>query len=160
MLTTILLSALLVMMDQLSKILVVGFLKERGSVEIVPGVLEFRYVENRGAAFSLLAGRQGFLIVVTAIALLACAYVLLFKKPKRRMDYYGLLLIFSGGLGNLIDRILNQYVVDFINFTFVNFAVFNLADIFVTAGFALLLVSALRQEIQGRKNKQSIPPQQ
>lgn len=160
MLTTILLSALLVMMDQLSKILVVGFLKERGSVEIVPGVLEFRYVENRGAAFSMLAGRQGFLIVVTAIALLACAYVLLFNKPKRRMDYYGLLLIFSGGLGNLIDRILNQYVVDFINFTFVNFAVFNLADIFVTAGFALLLVSALRQEIQERKNKQSIPPQQ
>lgn len=156
MLFTIWISALLIGLDQLTKYIMVTGLKPVGSVEIIPGILEFMYVENTGAAFSIFAGKQAILIGVTSLALLAVGYVLLFRKPKKKLEYWAVLLIFSGGIGNLIDRIANGYVVDFVNFLFVRFAVFNVADIYVTFGFIFLVISLIREELQNRNNKKVI----
>ena len=156
MLFTIWISALLIGLDQLTKYIMVTGLKPVGSVEIIPGILEFMYVEITGAAFSIFAGKQAILIGVTSLALLAVGYVLLFRKPKKKLEYWAVLLIFSGGIGNLIDRIANGYVVDFVNFLFVRFAVFNVADIYVTFGFIFLVISLIREELQNRNNKKVI----
>ncbi len=153
MLFTIWVSALLIGLDQLTKYIMATSLQPIGSIVIIPGILEFMYVENTGAAFSIFAGKQSILIGVTSIALLAVGYFLLFRKPKKKLEYWAMLLIFSGGVGNLIDRIANGYVVDFFNFLFVRFAVFNVADIYVTFGFVLLVFSLLKEELDNRKKK-------
>lgn len=156
MLTSIIAIVVMVGLDQLFKHLASTYLVNGSSVIVIPGILEFRYVENRGAAFSLLSGQQGILIAVTSIALLAIAYIIFIRKPKNKLELTAYILIFSGGLGNLIDRVLNRYVVDFINFLFVQFAVFNIADIFVTCGFVLLIYTMIREEIVHQKTKKDI----
>lgn len=151
MLLTIILAGALIGADQLIKWLVATNLKPDGAVTVIPGVVEFRYYENTGAAFSILEGKQGFLIVFTAIALLAVAWYLFFRRPKGKLEYIAVLMIFAGGVGNLIDRIANRYVVDYINLLFMRFAIFNFADCLVTVGFALLVVAVLRAELKERK---------
>ncbi len=143
----------LVALDQLAKRAAVAMLMPEGIIPAIPGIFEWRYVENDGAAFSLLAGRQGFLILFTSIALVVLAFVLIFRRPKEEWETTGLVLIFAGGIGNLIDRIAQGYVVDYINLLFMNFAVFNLADIYVTVGFVFLVLGMIRGEIRLRKRK-------
>ncbi len=147
----VIVAVVLIALDQLAKKVAVSVLMPQGVLPAIPGVLEWRYIENDGAAFSLFAGRQSFLILFTSVALLIVAYILIFRRPKDKLEAFSFLLIFSGGVGNLIDRIAQGYVVDYINLLFVNFAVFNLADIYVTVGFALLLFAMIRGEIRERK---------
>ncbi len=155
MILSFILCVILIMMDRIAKMVAVQVLMPVGVLPAIPGIFEWRYVENTGAAFSFLAGRQTLLIVVTSIALLIVAYLILFRRPKAKMEYIALILIFSGGVGNLIDRIAQGYVVDYICLQFMNFAVFNLADIFVTVGFAILVVSVVRAELRAKKQKNS-----
>lgn len=151
MLFTLLVCVGLIGLDQLVKWLMTAALAPDGFVTVIPGVLGFRYLENTGAAFSMLRGRLGFLIVVTGLALVVVAWLLMFKKPKDKLEYLALIFVFSGGVGNLIDRIANGYVVDYIELLFVRFAVFNLADIMVCLGFALLVVAVFRSEARQRR---------
>ncbi len=151
----IVVAVVLIVLDQIAKQMAVSMLMPHGSLPAVAGVFEWLYIENDGAAFSLFAGRQGFLIVFTSIALLVLAFILLFRRPKDKMEAFSLLLIFSGGVGNLIDRIAQGYVVDYIHLLFMNFAVFNLADIYVTVGFALLIIAVVRGEIRAKREKQN-----
>lgn len=147
--------ALLVGLDQLVKYLVVVYLKPVGSVTIIPKVLNFTYLENNGAAFSIFAGKQIFLIILTSVALLAWTYFLFFKRPKQKLELIGMILVLAGGIGNLIDRIANGFVVDYVEFTFVRFAVFNLADIFVTVGFILLFIGVFISEAKKKKGSET-----
>lgn len=151
MLLTILLCAGLVGLDQWLKWLAVVYVKPAGVLPGIEGLFQLRYVENDGAAFSILAGQQGLLIVVTGLALLVVAWLLLFKRPQDKLEYLSLVCIFSGGVGNLIDRVANGYVVDYIDLQFMRFAVFNLADVLVCVGFGMLIVAVLRAEWQQRK---------
>ena len=93
---------------------------------------------NPGMAFSLLSGKQLFLIIATSVALILVAYGLFFRSRGRYLQQAALLLILAGGIGNLIDRVLNGVVVDYINLLFMQFAVFNFADICVCVGVASL----------------------
>ena len=95
---------------------------------LIPGIVELRYSLNQGMAFSLLWGRQGFLIAVTSIALLAVAVYLFWKRPPLA-ERIAWTMVLGGGVGNLIDRIMSGQVVDYINLLFVDFAIFNFADI-------------------------------
>lgn len=147
--------ALLVGLDQLVKYLIVVYLKPVGSVTVIPKILSFTYLENDGAAFSIFAGKQIFLIVLTSVALLAWAYFLLFKRPKQKLELIGMVLVLAGGIGNLIDRIANGFVVDYVEFLFVRFAVFNLADIFVTVGFVLLFIGVFMSESKKKKEEKA-----
>ena len=117
-----------VVLDQVSKALTVANIPLGGWADAIKGVFHFTYVQNRGAAFSMLQG-QKFLW-------------LLMKKPLpfTKLEYWCMAAIIAGGLGNFIDRIRLGYVVDMICTDFITFPVFNVADSFVTCGVVLLII--------------------
>jgi len=118
----------------------------------IPGVLSWAYTQNHGAAFSILSGRGALLSLLT-IALISALLVYLIRHPQiPATERTGLWMIIGGGLGNLFDRIFYGYVVDFIRLDFVRFAIFNVADIFVCAGAALVVLSVLIAELRGKKH--------
>lgn len=133
--------AALVGLDQLAKWLAAVYLKSGDVVTLIPGVLQLSYTENEGAAFGMLQGGRWFFVVLTGIMMLALlAFLLSGKMRKFRLFHISCVLIIAGGIGNLIDRIVQGYVVDFIETTLFSFPLFNLADCFVVIGSALLLV--------------------
>lgn len=153
-------AVILIGLDQLTKYLATAYLAPVGVRPLLPGVMELRYVRNDGAAFSLLANAAWgriFLIVVTALALMALAVWFIRKKPASWWERWTFILIFSGGTGNLIDRVLHGSVVDFFATTFIDFAIFNVADCFVCIGAALLALLVLRQELASAKSKSDSP---
>ncbi len=134
-------TAVLVGLDQLTKWLAVMYLRNKEAVTVIPRVLELSYEENTGAAFSILSGERWFLIVVTLIIMVALAAFLLFGRFRRyKLFNVSATLILAGGVGNLIDRLVQGYVVDFLQVTFMNFPVFNVADCLVVVGSVLLLI--------------------
>ena len=135
--------AALVGIDQLIKLWAVQALQPVGAMPFIPHVVELRFVLNQGMAFSLLSGKQLFLIIATSAALLAVAYGLFFRSRGKRLQQAALVLVLGGGIGNLIDRVLNGEVVDYINLLFMQFAVFNFADICVCVGVGLLMLVVL-----------------
>lgn len=136
----------MVVLDQLSKWLAVVYLAPVGSVPFIPGVLRLTYAHNTGAAFSMLAGRQELLIGVTAAAMLVMLWLLLRRKMPNAFAHWGLAMIVGGGIGNLIDRVLNGYVVDYFDVIFMKFAIFNVADCFVVVGCVMLFIGVLFSE--------------
>lgn len=147
---------LIVAFDRLTKYLALHYLSGGKIITFIPGVVQFRYAENTGMAFSMLSGARWVFIVLTVVV---CAGVLWFmfkNKCTSLWTYWSLGVIVSGGLGNLIDRALNGYVIDFIEPTFVNFAVFNIADSAVTLGAAVLIcyliVDAFKKD-EGKKDE-------
>lgn len=140
------LAVLLVVLDQAVKIWVSNCISASDSIRVIPGVIDFVYVKNRGAAFSFLANKTYGIIILSIVSLLFCigvvGYVIV-KKPKNRLFMTSLMLMFAGALGNAIDRIFRGYVVDFIETTFISFPVFNIADIAITVGAVLLIIYIL-----------------
>ncbi len=139
--------AVLVGIDQLTKWLTVNFLKGTDPVTIIGGFFELTYVENRGAAFGMMQGERWFFIAFTALVMFALLGLLLFGNyRKHNLFNASLILIVAGGVGNLIDRVANGFVVDFLHFflktdTFYgDFPVFNFADCCVVIGSVLLLL--------------------
>lgn len=133
---------ILVGLDQWTKGLAVRFLKDQEPVVVLKGVFEFFYSENRGAAFGMLQGRQVFFFLI-AVAVLAAVFYLMLKMPadqKYRPLVVCLMLVVSGAVGNMIDRVTQQYVVDFLYFSLIDFPIFNVADCYVTIGAALLVI--------------------
>ena len=139
--------AALVGIDQLIKLWAVQALQPVGAMPFIPHVVELRFVLNQGMAFSLLSGKQLFLIIATSAALLAVAYGLFFRSRGKRLQQVALVLVLGGGIGNLIDRVLNGVVVDYINLLFMQFAVFNFADICVCVGVALWVLVIFLDEL-------------
>ncbi len=134
------LAALLVVLDQVSKSHIVKYLKGNENIVWIKNVFELEYLENTGAAFSSFLGKRGFLITLTSIVLLFCIIEFIrIPKGKRFTPLrIGFLLLISGAIGNMIDRIKQGYVVDFFYFVPVNFPRFNVADIYVTVSVVLL----------------------
>ena len=133
-------------LDQYTKKLAVDHLMGKAPIVLIPGVFELRYVENRGAAFGMLQGGRILFFILTAVVLVGILYILkIIPMTKRFLPLaLTLSLLFYGAVGNLIDRILIPAgVTDFIEATFIEFPVFNIADICVTLGCALLVVHAL-----------------
>ena len=118
-------------------------------------LLELRYFLNDGMAFSMLAGKQKLLIAVTSLMLLGVLWMLFARKltPLERVAWT---LVLGGGIGNLIDRIATGVVVDYINVLFMNFAIFNFADICVCVGVGLLMVWVLFDSYFKEKAEKSV----
>lgn len=153
MLASILAVAAILAADQFTKFLATTYLAPVGAMPFLPGLMELRYVLNDGMAFSMLAGARWLLIVITGAALAALGWYTVVKREKQsRLEHAALLMVIGGGVGNLIDRVLHGYVVDFFATTFVDFAVFNVADCFVVVGVILLAVAILRQEFATKKD--------
>ena len=135
-----------VVLDQLTKYFAQLYLQPVGTMPFIPGIMELRFVLNDGAAFSSFAGARLFLILFTGIAIAALAVYLFWKKPPKRLERTALVLLIGGGLGNLIDRVRTGVVVDFFATTFVDFAVFNVADCCVCVGAAMLILYVFLEE--------------
>ena len=133
---------LIVAFDQITKYFASLRLSDGDVVGFIPGVVRFRYAENTGMAFSMLSGARWVFIVLTVCVCVGVLYYLFSNRCKSLWLYWSLGVVVSGGIGNLIDRICYGYVVDFIEPTFVDFAVFNIADCAVTCG-ALVLIGYL-----------------
>lgn len=132
----------LAVLDQLLKLWATASLMPVGQAPLIPGFIELQYVLNDGMAFSMLSGRRWLLITVTSVVLLVVAAVLV-VRPMPRLERITWMLILGGGLGNLIDRVRTGVVVDYLNFQFIQFPVFNFADICVCCGVGLLVLSLL-----------------
>ena len=132
----------LIIFDQWTKYTVLMHIKPISSIPLIPEVLSFTYHENRGAVWGIMQGQIPILIVSTVIILSAVIYIF-FKIPDTK-KYIWLrivaVLITSGAIGNFIDRVFRQYVVDFIYFELINFPIFNVADIYVTCAAIVLMV--------------------
>lgn len=153
---TVLSAFCLVVADQLIKLLVIAYLKPIGSLGVINGFLRLNYVENTGAAFGSFSKYTGILSAVTFLAVIIGFYCLLSGKIKFGFEYVCILTVLSGGIGNLIDRVFRGYVIDYIEPLFIDFAVFNFADILVTCG-AVLLIGWLIKDIikEFKKAKES-----
>ncbi len=145
-------------LDQLIKVWATTYLLPVGSMPLIPGFIELRYVLNDGMAFSLLSGRRWLLIGVTGVVLLAVAIALIVHKMPR-LERIVWMLVLGGGLGNLIDRVRTGVVVDYLNFQFIDFPVFNFADICVCTGVGLLVLSLLLDLRKERRAAASAPAQ-
>ena len=159
MLSTVVL--LVVLCDILTKYLVINLLVplER-SVTVIPFVLDFTYVENRGAAFGMLSDHRWIFMLVSVVFIALLTYVLVKSRKEHPLFTVSLSLVLGGGIGNMVDRIFLGYVVDFIEVTFVDFAVFNIADSAITVGMICLVVylvffdkSLFRKDKSGLKNE-------
>lgn len=139
---SLILAVVAALVDQLIKRLVVAQLKPVGSVTAIPGFLNFTYLENRGAAFGMLQDQRWFFIIITGvITILLIAGLFLYKRHSA-CSIAASILIIGGGIGNLIDRIVLGYVVDYIQVSFFP-PIFNFADCCVTVGTILLMVHIL-----------------
>lgn len=146
MITTSIILILLVAADQLTKFLTLIFLKPISTKVLIKGVLSLTYVENYGAAFGMLQNSRWVFITLTiAIISAILAYRIRSGENGKLFNSASFLLI-SGGMSNLIDRIFRGYVVDMIQFTFIDYPVFNFADCCVVAGAVLMCIYVLRRD--------------
>ena len=143
---------MLVILDQLTKFLVVELIPLNNSVILIRNFLKFYYIQNTGAAFGMFSGYTILLVLFTFFVL----YFLYKEIKDNRVDNLNLctlVLLFAGAIGNLIDRVFRKYVIDFISFTLFKheMAIFNVADIYITFGVIIYLFGILRD----RKNERN-----
>lgn len=150
---------LLTAVDQLTKYAAINTVKVNGPFEFLFGLFQFRYVENTGAAFSSFANNKTILIMVSGLLLIGVLIVLLKRQIDSKFANAALVLVAAGGLGNMIDRILNGFVVDFIEPLFIDFAVFNFADMCITVGAFMLIgfeiYDIVRENKKNKANKEN-----
>ena len=152
-LLTLIAAAALVTMDQWLKRWMTGFLAE-GARPLVPGFVGLRYTRNTGISFSLFGESQALMLVisiVTALVMLTGVVWLLLGKVGGAAPLCGTALILAGGVGNLFDRLLHGFVVDYIELLFTRFAIFNFADICITCGVALVTAWVIWSEVRQRR---------
>lgn len=152
----IIVAAAVVILDQVSKAIVVNTLEVGESAGFIPYVIGFYHTHNTGAAFSMLKDNRWVFMVLSFIAMALIGYMLYRFRSRHILLTFSLAMILGGGIGNMIDRIRLGYVVDFLNFQFVDFAVFNIADSFITVGAVLLGVYVIF--IEPKVAKKSAPP--
>ena len=141
------LALVIFIIDQLSKAIVSTYLKLNESIMIIKDFFYIRYINNTGASWGILSNSRMLLIILSFIAIIILIrYMYSFKKTKLNLVGFGFLL--GGILGNLSDRILHGYVIDFLDFIIFNydFPVFNIADIFIVLGVIILIISIIRGE--------------
>ena len=150
----ILSAILIIALDQITKILTVKNLRFGEVKGIIPNILSFTYVKNKGAAFGILQGARIFFIVLTIIVLIGAIYYIVKMRPTSRLEKWALALIAGGAVGNFIDRAYFGFVRDFIMVEFIDFPVFNIADCFVCIGAGLYILYALLDMLKGKNSNE------
>ena len=137
-------TAMLIGIDQITKIWALSDLSSGRVISVIEGVFQFEFAKNTGVAFSMLEGKRWIFIPITLV-ISAVLVSMMLRSPLRRYRLFNItcVLILSGAIGNLIDRMVYGYVVDFLHATFIDFPIFNFADCCVVVGAILLFVFAL-----------------
>ena len=141
--------------DQFIKYIVIEYLKPVEYFDVIENVLRLRYVENTGAVFGSFATHTLFLTIFSVILLCIVIYYLISNRNQSKLVNFCLLLMISGGVGNIIDRIRLHYVVDYIEPLFIDFAVFNFADCLITVGAFSLIIYLIVDLIKDVKKEKS-----
>ncbi len=139
-----------VAVDQVTKLLVIRYLVPKGSVVLWDGVFRLTYVENRGAAFGSFSDHRWVFMVISSVAIVALIVYLVVKKPQSKLFGIAVALVIGGGIGNMIDRVRLEFVVDFLDFYAFDFWqwVFNVADACVCVGGGLLILWCILEIIK------------
>lgn len=145
--------AALLLLDQLTKWIVLNTLTKVDTVALIDGIFHLTYCENRGAAFGIMQNRVWFFVVVTVAVFVAVIWYMIKYKPKNKWLNFSLTLLMGGALGNFVDRIFRGYVVDFLDFRLINFPIFNVADCFVVIGAILLAFYMIFSEYEKEKKQ-------
>lgn len=163
MLYCLLICAAVVVLDQVSKVIVVSNIAEGNAIEVIKGVFNLTYIENKGAAFGMLSGQRWIFMIISAVAIVLIFLYLWKEAPKSIFVKTALAFVLGGGIGNMIDRTFRGSVVDFLDAAFVRypsvsleggfnvslepFPIFNIADCFITVGCVGLVVYLLFVEL-------------
>ena len=135
----------LILLDQGTKFWALASLKPIHNMTLVEGFMDLTFVENRGVAFGMFSGQRWFILLLTGV--IAVGLIWFYMTMPKKKEYFplrvSLVLVLSGAIGNIIDRLFRGYVVDFFEFTFFEWPVFNVADIYVVVGVILLALMIL-----------------
>lgn len=142
-----------IFLDQLTKWLTVINLDLYETFPIIENVLHFTYVRNTGAAFGMLKDQRWVFLLVSSIAIVALSVYLWKNRKGSKLLNVGMCFIIGGGIGNMIDRCILGYVIDFIDVRLINFAVFNVADSFVCVGVGIFALAVILDEIKTMKEE-------
>lgn len=143
-------AGLVVLIDQVIKYFVAMYLSQAGVVTAIPHLLDLNYVENRGVAFGMFENMRWIFVALTSVIIVILLYIIIFKKIKSKMFLISSALIIGGGIGNLIDRVLYGYVIDYLQLSFFS-PVCNFADYAVTVGTVLLVIYLLFMSDSSKK---------
>ena len=155
MLIWLLIAGGIIALDQLAKILVTALLDGTSCVHVIPYLFDFVYVKNTGAAFSILSDNTPLLSIISVLFCIGVIWYWAKKHPQHPLMKTSLTLLFAGAFGNAIDRIFRGFVVDFISTAFMEFPVFNIADISIVFGAILLVIYTMfydKEEENGEDN--------
>ena len=132
----------LIAIDQLTKWIAAKQLKDGLSIAFIPKILNFQYIENRGAAFGILENSRIFFLAITVLVGLVSIYIIskILYFRKFNLLTITMIIFLAGGIGNFIDRLFRHYVIDFFEFDFIRFPIFNIADIYVTLSLTIFVI--------------------
>ncbi len=142
-------------LDQLTKLLTVKLLELGESFPLWQDVLHFTYVQNRGMAFGMFSDARWVFMIFSTVAIIGLLVYLFYFRPTGKWLLISIAFITGGGIGNMIDRIFLGYVIDFIDFTLIDFAVFNVADSFVCVGAGMLIAYLILDIIKDAKKEKA-----
>ena len=131
---------LITVLDQLTKLMAVRGLVEIVTIPLIEDIFHLTYCENKGAGFGVFSNHTWLLSIVTILIVAAAIVYVFVKRPKEKLLNVAVTFMIGGAVGNLIDRIRLGYVVDFLDFRWINFPIFNIADCFITVGAIILAV--------------------
>lgn len=155
---SVVLMAVTVILDQVSKYLVVANMELHESVEIIPGILRFTYIHNDGAAFGSMDEHRWVFMLLSTVAIVAILTYLFWKKPQDKFLLSALIMVTGGGIGNMIDRVYLGYVIDFIDFCAfpkIWMWIFNIADSFVCVGAGVLALWLILDTVKEYKKEKA-----
>jgi len=143
---------LLIVLDQLVKWAIVSNIKIGEVKGFIPSIMSLTYLQNTGAAFSILENQQWLFTIITLLVIGGAIWYLIKNIKGSFWLISGLTLIIAGGLGNFIDRLRQGFVVDMFQVDFINFAVFNVADTYLTIGVLIMLLVIIKEENNGSES--------
>lgn len=146
----------IIIVDQITKALTINQISLGEIVDFIPGILSFTYVQNTGAAWSILEGRMVFFYIVTLVVVGLLIYFLHHDAKDSRILSIAISLMIGGAIGNFIDRVLFQFVIDMFRLEFISFPIFNIADIALTFGVILMLFGVIYEEFISKKENQNV----
>ena len=152
----------IIIFDQITKHFAAQILQDSQPVTLISGIISLSYHENSGAAWGILSDKRWVFMIISFIAIIAMTFYLIYSRNQEQSKLLTISLSFflGGGIGNMIDRIRLEYVIDFLRFDFVEFPIFNVADSFITVGAGLMALFLIIETVKEEKEKRVLKKEQ